>query len=400
MEKKNDSLMKVLILSTYATTGGAAIAAGRLMRALEKNGAEVSMLSRKDISWWPSCLKPQSWSSLWERLTVFLTNGFNYKTLWAVDYANSGQDIIHTREYREADVIHLHWINQGFISLRTIEEIVKSGKRVIWTMHDEWPLEAVEHYTAEQSENDDRHYSAMSRRIMQRKADAYGKGCITFVACSQWLANIARRKPLALGQEVISIPNPIDSTLFHPASDKVALRTALHISSEERIVLFCCQNVSDTRKGFDYLIEACKHLQNVSIVIVGNNTDAAAALLPTHIKTYSLGTVRDPSRMAQLYALSDCFVTPSLHDNLPNTIMEAMSCGTPCVGFNVGGIPEMIDHETNGYVADYRNAQSLAEGITYVLDNHHDLSLAARQKVEQEYSEEAVAQRYIDIYRR
>lgn len=109
--------------------------------------------------------------------------------------------------------------------------------------------------------------------------------------------------------------------------------------------------------------------------------------------------VSSEEEMAKLYASMDAFVLPSLSENLPNTIMEAMACGTPCVGFNVGGIPEMIDHKVNGYVARYKDAADLAEGIRYVLADHDRLGAAAREKVLHEYSEESVARRYIEIYK-
>ena len=95
------------------------------------------------------------------------------------------------------------------------------------------------------------------------------------------------------------------------------------------------------------------------------------------------------------------FLIPSLEDNLPNTIMEAMACGTPCVGFNTGGIPEMIDHKTNGYVANYKDAEDLANGICWVLEkaNYEQLSQNARQKVVENYSEDVVAKRYLTLYK-
>ena len=104
--------------------------------------------------------------------------------------------------------------------------------------------------------------------------------------------------------------------------------------------------------------------------------------------------------MVKLYNSVDAFVLPSLSENLPNTIMEAMACGTPCVAFGVGGIPEMIDHKENGYVARYKNPQDLADGIRYVLntDNHERLSKAAREKVLKCYSEESVASLYKEVY--
>ena len=108
--------MKVLILSTYEKTGGAAIAAGRLRQALEK----------------------QSWTSIMERAVIWAAGGFSRKDLWAADIALFGQDITGTREYREADVVHLHWVNQGFVSLSAIRRFIRDGKRVVWTMHDAW----------------------------------------------------------------------------------------------------------------------------------------------------------------------------------------------------------------------------------------------------------------------
>ncbi|HEY5570085.1 MAG TPA: glycosyltransferase, partial [Bacteroidales bacterium] len=104
--------------------------------------------------------------------------------------------------------------------------------------------------------------------------------------------------------------------------------------------------------------------------------------------------------MIQLYNTADLYITSSLEENLPNTIMEAMSCGIPCAGFNIGGIPEMIDHLENGYVAGYKSADDLAEGIHQLL--HHtdfsQLKQKARNKVILSYSFASVAKRYIELY--
>ena len=109
--------------------------------------------------------------------------------------------------------------------------------------------------------------------------------------------------------------------------------------------------------------------------------------------------VSDPQKMIALYNAVDLYVTPSLQDNLPNTIMEALACGTPCVGFDVGGIPEMIDHKKNGYVARYKDSADFAEGIKWVLTSDHDtLSTKAREKVMNNYTEDIVAKKYIEVY--
>lgn len=362
--------MKVLILSTFRNSGGAAIAAGRLLHALNSNGVEATMLCRRNIGFGPKRLRKQSWCSIWERLAIWKNNGFSAKNLWATDIANCGQDITDTKEFKEADVIHLHWINQGFISLGTLEKIVNSGKRIVWTMHDEWPLESIYHYTY----GDEVQSSSYVSNVYKRKREIYSKGNITFVTCSEWLGRIAKSKSLGKEQDIVSIPNPIDTSIFRPNKH-----------DNQRRVLFVAQNVDDERKGIRYLDEAAKYLGgDIEVVALGRD----------------IPYISDVYEMAELYASFDAFVTPSLQDNLPNTIMEAMSCGTPCVGFNVGGIPEMIDHKLNGYVAEYKNARDLAEGIKYVLDdaNHGRLSSACIEKVNRCYSENSVAERYINVY--
>ena len=106
------------------------------------------------------------------------------------------------------------------------------------------------------------------------------------------------------------------------------------------------------------------------------------------------------NELSDIYNAADIFITPSLQDNLPNTIMEALACGLPCVGFNVGGIPEMIEHKVNGYVSEYKSATDLAKGIHWTLQEaaYDNLRKAAVEKVEKCYSEQTVTERYIQIY--
>lgn len=362
--------MKVLILSTYEKTGGAAIAAQRLMYALRKSGVDATMLCRKNISWWPG--KPQSWTSIFERGVIWLCNGFSMKRLWLTDIALFGQDITKSKEYKEADVIHLHWVNQGFLSLKTIDKICKSGKRVVWTMHDAWNAIGAYHWKFQQ-QND-----SLERKVWTKKEKLYFGKKIQFVTCSEWLKNETLSSNLMKGQNIVSIPNPINSDIFKPQPHE-----------NKRRVLFVAQDVNNPRKGVLYLNEAEK-------IINKNESD--------RIEIVALGRdipyINNIEEMAKLYASFDAFVIPSLSENLPNTIMEAMACGTPCVGFAVGGIPEMIDHKVNGYVAKYKDSHDLAAGISYVLsaENHARLATAAREKVLNCYSEESVAKRYIEVY--
>lgn len=373
--------MRVLIVNTTEQTGGAAIAARRLMCALKEQGVEVSMLTRR-----------AKWPFYGERLRIFMTNRLSKRNLWQVDIANCGEDITRTREFREADIIHLHWINQGFLSLRSLEKIFQSGKRVVWTLHDQWPYTGICHYT-----EDCTHYRTschdcpllthpgpkdLAYKVFEEKRRIYADANLSFIGCSRWIAEEARKSALTAGHRIVSIPNAIDQTVFRPVPKQEA-RKDFNLPEQEKIVLFTCQKVTDERKGGRYLEEALRQLPDVRLIRVGKGGDYE---------------IHDPAVMARLYAAADVFVTPSLQDNLPNTIVEAMSCGTPCVGFQVGGIPEMIHHLEDGYVARYRDANDLAQGIRYVL-NHPELRQSAARYARETYNPERIARLYMEVYR-
>ena len=150
----------------------------------------------------------------------------------------------------------------------------------------------------------------------------------------------------------------------------------------------------------DYLIEACRQLQlaDAAVVILGGHAEEMVSQLS--LEAYPLGYVNEEQRIVDVYHAADVFVLPSLSENLPNTIMEAMACGVPCVGFRVGGIPEEIDHRRNGYVAEYRSAEDLARGIRWILTeaDYDELSKNAVHKVMQNYSQQSVALKYLDVY--
>ena len=137
---------------------------------------------------------------------------------------------------------------------------------------------------------------------------------------------------------------------------------------------------------------------NTGVAILGGHSEDVAEQLS--LPVYSLGYVNDTRKIVDIYNSADTFVLPSLEDNLPNTIMESMACGVPCVGFKVGGIPEMIDSHINGYVANFKDSDDLARGIRWVLDeaDYDSLSKAAVSKVSVQYSQHSVAMKYIEVY--
>lgn len=228
---------------------------------------------------------------------------------------------------------------------------------------------------------------------------------IMFVACSKWLEGEVKRSALLVGQSITNIPNPIDTRVFCPG-DKREARMAAGLPLDKRVILFVSQKVTDKRKGMEFFVGALERLvernpdvkDNTVVAILGGHAEDVADQLA--LPSFPLGYVSDERRIVSIYNSADAFVLPSLEDNLPNTIMEAMACGVPCVGFKVGGIPEMIDHRRNGYVAAVRDADDLAEGISWVLDppHHAELSAEAVRKVSVRYSQHSVAMKYIEVY--
>ena len=404
--------MKVLHLNTSPRTGGAAIAAGRIVCALQKIGVEASLLTAPEGI-------AHTLPFLWERMSIWAANRFTRKDLFSVDIANAGTDITHLSAFQEADIIHLHWINQGFLSLRGLQHICSQGKPIIWTMHDMWPCTSICHHArlceAFHSECRDCPYQPstaffdLAKHTFKRKASIYAAAPLHFVACSKWLEAHVHQSALTQGKYITSIANPIDTTHFHPI-DKQEARRALknRLPANKRLILFGSCKITDKRKGIDYLIKSVRLLaqrredwkDKVGIVTFGEGSDELAALLPYPV--YSLGYLNSEEEMAKAYQAADLYITPSLEENLPNTVMEAMACGLPCVSFHIGGLPEMIDHKENGYIAEYRSAEDLAQGLEYVLstEDYTKLSHNAVRKVTENYSQAHIGMQYKKLYER
>ena len=412
--------MRILIVNTSERTGGAAIAAGRLPEALKSHGIKAKMLVRdKQTDRISTVALGGGWKQVrkfvWERVVIWINSHFRRERLFSVDIANTGNDITRLPEFKEADLIHLHWINQGMLSLKVIRKILASGKPVVWTMHDMWACTGICHHartcTAFHSECGacpmiySQKRKDLSTRIFRQKQRLYASGGIHFVTCSHWLEGMAKQSALLANQPVSVIPNPISTTLFHPMKQTEA-RQKLALPTEGKLILFGSVKLTDKRKGIDYMVEACRLLakqhpalkEQLALVAVGMHAAELQPLVP--FKVHNMGYVREEHQLVEIYNAADLYVIPSLDENLPNTIMEAMACGTPCVGFPTGGIPEMIDHLKNGYLTKEHSAEQLAEGIYTLLTTpaYESLSHEAVAKVNACYSERSVANQYGQLY--
>ncbi|MEX2411860.1 MAG: glycosyltransferase, partial [Candidatus Paceibacterota bacterium] len=357
--------MKVLFANARDIIGGAAIAAYRLHKGMQENGYDSNMLVDIKASSDDSIIGPKS---KFDELKQKLRSKIDYLPQ-RLQRSNDGlsrslsfvpgPNLKKINKF-DRDVVHLHWINNGFLS---IEQLPKIKGPVVWTLHDMWPFCGAEHYTADNQYYKKGYASSdnlLDKWVWRRKNEVYSKiENLTIVTPSNWLAECARESLLLGSRRVEVIGNGIDTNFFKPKNIE-ELRSKYEIPLDKKIVLFSgYKGVEDPRKGFKHLIKALRfkekneNINDIELVIIGS--DRSDELDALNIKSHFMGMINDSNVMRDLYALSDLFVLPSKEDNLPNTVLEAMSCGTPVVAFNIGGVPDMVDHKENGYLAESFN---------------------------------------------
>ena len=405
--------MKILLLNTYDTRGGAARAAFRLCEGLIAAGHEVKMLVQSKSGDAGFVEQPDHFSykrfskirGYLDLIPAYIKTG--KKVLFSIGWLPSHAVIKKINDYNP-DLIHLHWINKGFLNLKSLTDI---HKPIVWTLHDMWAFTGGCHYAFEcerymtgcgkcpvlfsGKEND------MSRYFYRRKKDIYRQvPSLTMVTPSRWMAELARKSGIFGDHRVLALPNAINTSIYRPVG-KYEARQLLGFPENKKLILFNAMNATtDVRKGYSYLMSALglMNLSDIEVVIVG--ADRLSGMEPSGLKVHLLGLVRDTDIMVKSYSACDVFVLPSLQDNLPNTVMESLACATPVVAFNTGGIPDMIEHMLNGYLAEYKSVTDLANGIKWCLyeADSGKLSENARQKVLNEFAEEIIIQKHVNLY--
>lgn len=307
------------------------------------------------------------------------------------------------------DVINLRWIG----NLVRIETLPKLKKPLVWTLSDMWPFtggcyipQDCTRYNCSCGacpQLNSKSTRDLSRWVWQRKARAWRGLDLTIVTPSLWLARCARSSSLFKDLRIEVISTGVDINKYKPVNRRVA-REMLGLPQNRQLVLFgAWYNLP--HKGFNLLLSALQNLENsgwhnkIDLVVFGFSH--ANYPLGSGVRCHYLGKLRDQVSLALAYAASDVFAAPSILDNFPNTVLEASACGTPCVAFNIGGMPELIDHLRNGYLAKPFEVEDLAKGIAWVLrdkDRHKWLSSTAREKVEKEFTLEQNARRYQALF--
>ncbi|WP_298766057.1 glycosyltransferase family 4 protein [uncultured Polaribacter sp.] len=406
--------MKILIVNTFDTNGGAARAAFRLHEALLSQGVNSTMLvTHKEGDNFRVIQQFSRLGKVFNQIQLLLTNILinrykkRSKSLFSsswIPFSNFSSVI----NRLDPDIVHLHWISGGMLNF---SELLKIKAPIVWSLHDMWSFTGGCHYDkncgnylkecgycpilGSNTEND------LSSKIFKHKKRILSKVTnLTIVGLSNWLKDCAEKSSLLKDSTVVNLPNPINTNLYRPLGREHS-RNLWSLPKDKKLVLFGAVGaMSDSRKGFKQLSEALKVLpdKNIEFVIFGSSKPEYDDVFD--IKTHYAGVLKDDMSLVTLYNAVDVMVVPSLQENLSNAIMESLSCGTPVVGFDIGGNKDMILHKVNGYLAKPFNKQDLANGISWVLNssNYEEIRCNSRKKVLNEFSNDVVGKKYIKLY--
>ncbi|MBW4589173.1 glycosyltransferase family 4 protein [Aetokthonos hydrillicola Thurmond2011] len=410
--------MQIIHASYSDLSGGAARAAYRIHRCLlqAKINSRMQVLSKiSDDS------TVTGNSAKIGRITTEIRTGLGLlakKTIKSCDPGRYSAGILPSNwvksfQASDADVINLHWVGAETLS---ISEIGQIRKPIVWTFHDMWAFCGAEHYTNDglnarwrqgyRSHNRPQDESGfdLNRWTWERKRRNW-KYPFHIVCPSKWLADCVRNSALMPHFPVSVIPNPLDLDSFRPI-EKTLARKLLNLPQQRSLILFgALGGTNDPRKGIDLLLQAIsfletQQLKDIEIVIFGQSVPEQVPKLGFPLR-YT-GHLGDDISLALLYSAADVFVAPSRQDNLPNTVVEAIACGTPTVAFKIGGMPDLIDHKVSGYLAQPYEVEDLATGIQWVIEQQKEsksLSLAARRHAEYMFDPIRVAQQYVTVYK-
>ncbi|WP_282134434.1 glycosyltransferase [Seonamhaeicola maritimus] len=416
--------MKVLIINTY-DRGGAGIACLRLHKGLLCESVDVSVLLLEQEKSIPGVYQFQKekvtynifqkiWHKLNERIKQIkrspaLSSEQSFlisrsKDLELFSFPNSNYDITTSPLYKEANIINLHWV-AGFLDYKSFFK--KNTKPIVWTLHDMNPFTGGEHFKetylginnlgfpiTRQVSNEEIIVANKNIKIKRQALSKVRK--LTIITPSEWLAEEARKSKVFKNYPVFCIPNGINSNIFKPRGQAYAKAT-LNIPSDKKVILYVAEYISNSRKGFGYLKKAFAKLGREDVVLC--SIGIGKSDLGSVLNIIELGSINTEELMSIAYSAADVFVIPSLMDNLPNTVLESLMCGTPVIGFPVGGIVDMIQDGENGYLAEEISVDSLTFQLNKFLDNSDIFNRnEIRNNAMKKYDKKIQAKQYIDLF--
>lgn len=416
--------MKVVTLSTKDSFGGAARVAFRLHEEVNKLGVESMLLVNNKRTSSPTVRLASDFHDPAGPIESKLRHyTWKYKEMKRLrdraKYPNMQNKILsdialsllkNSLDKIPFDLIHMHWVGESYVDFTEFKHVERP---IIWTLHDCFSFTGLCSYF-EDCDKFKTHCAAcpqlgstqekdFSYRVFEMKKKRYIPLDFHIVTPSRWLAKAASESLLLKGYPITVIPNGIDTTVFEPG-DKIEAKKLLSLDTNKKTILFGgISAMADPRKGGHLLRESLEKLvqsdfrDNIELLIFGaEQKDDYKFDFPTKF----LGYVAEEDQLCLAYNAADVTIVPSTHENLPNTILESLSCGTSVAAFDIGGNPDMIDHLENGYLAKPYDTSDLTKGIEFCLNNNiaNQLGIKARQKVLDNFRIEDIARRYIDLY--
>ncbi len=411
-----DKQLKILTVCTSDISGGAARAAYRIMKGIQTQGVLTQMFvkNRQTSDTTVIPLKDFIPTNHLFRIGDWIVNKIKNKIQQASWARYPDREDVYMSDLRSTslhgalqkldyDVLHLHWFNLRFLN---INELQKIKKPIVWTLHDSWAFTGICHYIY----NCDKYQTQcgncpflhshkandLSTEVWQKKQKVYNQLDLHIVTPSRWLAKCTKESTL-LGKFLVTvIPNCLDTEIFKPIEQPQR--------NKKRILYGAMNALKDKNKGFLELLSAIRYIEkkiNVAdfeLVVFG--TDKPIEEFDIKMKVNYLEYLKNDEDLVHAYNEADVMVVPSLSENLSNAIMESLSCGTPVTAFGIGGNADMIEHKQNGYLAEAFSSEDLGDGILWCLENNEDecLSKSARQKVEDNFTIERIANQYKTLY--
>jgi glycosyltransferase involved in cell wall biosynthesis len=403
-------MYNVLHINTRFSGGGAAISSKRLHQGLKQAGCDSKfMVGFSSFESHEIMTIPKDWRAKWLH-RLFPLSGLNY-----LEYVGSSK-IPKYSFYKQSDILNLHNIHRDYFSYLSLPALT-STKPTVWTLHDMWPFTGHCAYSFDCNRWEIgcgkcpylETYPSVKRDATKwewkLKRHTYSRSNITIVATSKWLENKLRKSMMAEFCSITRIPHGIDTDIFH-TMDKKTCRTALKIPDGKIVLMFCAMSTLDRRKGADQLINIINGLpknlkSNLVLLIMGENAQAYSKYF--EIDVLPVGFISAHQLKVICYNAADIFLFPTRADIWSLVVQESMACGTPCISFDVGGVPDLVRPGLTGLLAPLGNISMFRSCIIELAEDQKKrsyMSRACRQTVLNEYDIKGQVKRYLSLYKK
>ena len=377
--------MKIVHISISDSGSGSSIAAYRLHCAMMQSGIDSNMLvlekTKQEVNIVRvNFIERYIISKLGLYADKILNSGVD-KRYGHFSFSIFGLRLARKKIIKNADVLYLHWINGGFMSLREIKNLILLKKKIIIVAHDMWAFTGGCHqsFGCVKFINECKKcpfYSSYSpidfiNQQFNEKIEIFSNKELIILAPSKKFFNYIESSNILGGKKIYHIPHVLDRRIFRKLG-KVFKIGGIDVTYRKYIILFGAMGgKNNIYKGWSYFVDAISLLpkeitDELQVVLFGNDF-SAEELISLPFQAISVGIINDEIEMAKLYNIANAYIFPSLYESFGQTVLESIACDTPVVGFDVGIIGDIINHKKNGYIAKYRDSIDLAAGINYVL---------------------------------